>query len=159
MARRPEGDLRTGYTTGACAAAAAKAAALALATGRWASPVEITLPRGECVAFELVETAQGEGWARASVQKDAGDDPDVTHGALIVVTVRRAAALAFRAGPGVGMVTKPGLPIAPGEPAINPVPREMMTQTVEEMAQRLSKTPDVIIEISVPGGREIAEKT
>ncbi|MEO1276888.1 MAG: cobalt-precorrin-5B (C(1))-methyltransferase, partial [Pseudomonadota bacterium] len=79
--RRPDGPLRTGFTTGACATAAAKAAALRLTGGAWPQPVEITLPRGERVAFDLVATDEGPGWAAAAVQKDAGDDPDVTHGA------------------------------------------------------------------------------
>ncbi|MEM7733237.1 MAG: cobalt-precorrin-5B (C(1))-methyltransferase, partial [Pseudomonadota bacterium] len=91
---------------------------------------------------------------------DAGDDPDVTHGALIVSRVTPSSGgVQFAAGEGVGQVTKPGLPIPPGDPAINPVPRQMMVQTVEEMSKRLFQTPDISIEISVPGGAEIAEKT
>ncbi len=153
MARKPEGDLRTGFTTGACATAAAKAAALALVSGRWISPVEITLPRGETPKFELVETALGDGWARAAVQKDAGDDPDVTHGAMVVVTVRRAEGVVFKAGPGVGMVTKAGLPVPPGEPAINPVPRQMIADALAEFGAGFE------VEISIPGGAALAAKT
>lgn len=111
-------------------------------------------------SFELVETALGEGWARASVQKDAGDDPDVTHGALIVVTVRRSAAgIAFRAGPGVGIVTKAGLPIPPGEPAINPVPRAMISGALQEVAEAAGIAADFEVEVSIPGGEALAEKT
>ena len=76
-------------------------------------------------------------WAMAGVVKDAGDDPDVTHGALITAKVRRNAAgvgVTFRAGPGVGTVTRPGLPIPPGEPAINPVPRQMISEALAEVA-------------------------
>lgn len=162
MTRVPDRPLRTGYTTGACATAAAKAAASALLTGRWPDPVEITLPRGQRVAFALVETAGGDGWARATVQKDAGDDPDVTHGALIVATVSRGAAgagVTFAAGPGVGTVTKAGLPIPPGEPAINPVPRQMIRQALEDVAEAAGVPADFAVEVSVPGGEELAKQT
>src|SRR5574340_632242 len=103
--------LRKGWTTGACAAAAAKSAWTALETGVFADPVTIVLPRGDRPSFPLSRAELGEGWARAAVVKDAGDDPYVTHGAEIVVTVERAPAgsgLRFRAGEGVGVVTLPG---------------------------------------------------
>ncbi|MEL6196351.1 MAG: cobalt-precorrin-5B (C(1))-methyltransferase, partial [Pseudomonadota bacterium] len=162
MPRKPVGDLRTGYTTGACAAAAAKAAFSALAKGAFPNPVTIVLPRGEVVAFELAETGLGQGWARAGVQKDAGDDPDVTHGALVFATVRPGAqgtGVVFSAGEGVGTVTKPGLPIPPGEPAINPVPREMIRRAVAEAAGAVGSSPDAAVEISIPGGAALAAKT
>ncbi|MEM6421295.1 MAG: cobalt-precorrin-5B (C(1))-methyltransferase [Pseudomonadota bacterium] len=162
MPQRPVGDLRTGYTTGACAAAAAKAAFSALAEGAFPNPVTIVLPRGEVVAFELAETGRGQGWARAGVQKDAGDDPDVTHGALVFATVRPGAqgtGVVFSAGEGVGTVTKPGLPIPPGEPAINPVPREMIRRAVAEVAGAVGGSPDAAVEISIPGGEALAAKT
>ena len=151
-----EQPLRTGFTTGACATAAAKAAAVRLMTGAFPDPVEITLPRGQRVAFALVEAEAGAGWARAGVQKDAGDDPDVTHGAVILATVRRAPGgdVTFRAGAGVGTVTRPGLPIAPGEPAINPVPRQMIAAALAEVAPGGWE-----VEISVPGGAELARQT
>lgn len=154
--------LRRGWTTGACATAASRAAAEALVTGRFPDPVEITLPAGQRVAFALASTERGEGFARAGVVKDAGDDPDVTHGALVVATVRRGApgtAVTFAAGPGVGTVTKPGLPIAPGEPAINPVPRAMMRAAMAEVAERCGGAADFAIEIAIPGGEQIAAKT
>jgi len=156
------GPLRRGWTTGACATAAAKAAFTALLTGAFPDPVTIRLPRGETPAFTLCRSGKGEGWAQASVIKDAGDDPDVTHHAEIVATVRRAAArsgVAFRAGPGVGTVTRAGLPIPPGEPAINPVPRRMMTEAIAEVAAAHGAPADAEIEISVPGGVALAEKT
>ncbi|PRY26192.1 cobalt-precorrin-5B (C1)-methyltransferase [Aliiruegeria haliotis] len=162
MTRKPTGPLRTGFTTGACATAATAAACGALVTGEWVSPVEIDLPRGQRVAFDLDETAAGEGWARAVVIKDAGDDPDVTHGAAIVATLRpgrAGAGVTFHAGDGVGKVTRPGLPVAVGEPAINPVPREMMTRAVQEIATRRGIPADFEIEIAVDGGRALAEKT
>jgi cobalt-precorrin-5B (C1)-methyltransferase len=154
--------LRRGWTTGACATAATRAALTALLDGAFPDPVEITLPKGETPAFALALEESGEGWARAGIVKDAGDDPDVTHCALIIATVRRAEAgtgVSFKAGEGVGTVTKPGLPIEPGEPAINPVPRKMMRETVEAVARSFGSAPDIEIEISVPGGLEMAEKT
>lgn len=154
--------LRRGWTTGACATAASKAAYTALITGSFPDPVEITLPAGQRVAFTLAHQSLGDRCATAGVIKDAGDDPDVTHGALIVATVRKASSgsgVCFRAGAGVGTVTKPGLPIAVGEPAINPVPRAMMRTAIAEAASELSGPVDVVIEISVPGGEQIALKT
>ena len=154
--------LRYGWTTGACATAAAKAAYQALLTGEFPDPVEVTLPRGQHPAFALATTAEGEGSATAGVVKDAGDDPDVTHGALILATVRRAApgsGVSFRAGEGVGTVTRPGLPIPPGEPAINPVPRKMLREAIEEVAAAHGDSGDVEVEIAIPGGEALAAKT
>jgi len=157
-----DGPLRYGWTTGTCAAAAAKAAYTALLTGEFPDPVEVTLPRGQRPAFALATTKAGEGAASAGVVKDAGDDPDVTHGALILATVRRGApggGVTFRAGEGVGMVTRPGLPIPPGEPAINPVPRQMLRQAIAEVASAHGDAGDVEVEIAVPGGEALAAKT
>jgi cobalt-precorrin-5B (C1)-methyltransferase len=154
--------LRRGWTTGACATAAAKAAFTALLTGGFPDPVEITLPGGQCVAFALAVNRKGDGTATAGVIKDAGDDPDVTHGALVLATVRHGApgsGVQFKAGPGVGTVTLPGLPVPPGEPAINPVPRKMMRATIAEVASALGHAGDVEIEISIPHGEEMAGKT
>ena len=152
---KPQSPLRRGWTTGACATAAVKAAYTALLTGTFPDPVSITLPKGEQPAFPLALEKKGEGWARAGIIKDAGDDPDVTHGAMIIATVRlRGHGVRFKAGEGVGTVTKPGLPIAVGEPAINPIPREMMNAVIEELGGG-----NVEIEISIPDGAAIAEKT
>jgi cobalt-precorrin-5B (C1)-methyltransferase len=157
---KPQGELRRGWTTGACATAATKAAFTALVTGSFPDPVEIILPKGERPSFPLILTELGARHARAGVVKDAGDDPDVTHGATIIAKVSRSGSgVTFKAGKGVGTITKPGLPLAPGEPAINPVPRQMMIKTVEDIAQRHSVAADVEIEISIPGGEAIAEKT
>ncbi|MGK8236474.1 cobalt-precorrin-5B (C(1))-methyltransferase [Roseovarius sp. MS2] len=160
MTRKPDTPLRRGWTTGACATAATRAA-LSLLWGEGAVPrVCITLPRGETPEFVIAHHASGEGWAEAGVIKDAGDDPDVTHGAMIIARVARSeGGVVFRAGEGVGRVTMPGLPIPPGEPAINPVPRQMMRETVEDMAERLSESPDIEITVSVPGGAALAQKT
>ena len=152
---KPEGELRRGWTTGACAAAATKAALAALLTGKFPDPVSLQLPKGECPSFALALEGKGEGWAQAGIIKDAGDDPDVTHGCTVIATVRmKGKGITFKAGAGVGTVTKAGLPIAVGEPAINPVPREMMRKVIEEQGGR-----DVEIEISIPDGEAIALKT
>jgi cobalt-precorrin-5B (C1)-methyltransferase len=150
--------LRRGWTTGACATAATKSALAALLGGSFIDPVTITLPGGQQPAFALAHEARGDGWAEAGIVKDAGDDPDVTHGALVTARVAQGAAgsgVTFHAGAGVGMVTKPGLPIPPGEPAINPVPRRMMGAVVEELAPGA----DIAITVSVRDGAELAEKT
>ena len=154
--------LRSGWTTGACATAATKSACRELFGGGFIDPVHVTLPRGEEPGFALALARSGPGWACAGVVKDAGDDPDVTHGATIIATVRTGApgsGIVFRAGPGVGMVTKPGLPLPVGEPAINPVPRRLMSAVVEAEAVRAGQPADVEIEISVPGGEKIALAT
>ncbi len=160
--RKPTGELRRGWTTGACATAAVKAALTRLWGGGFPETVTITLPKGETPTFPLAHAAAGDGWAEAGITKDAGDDPDVTHGALIVVRVGAAkpgTGIVFRAGPGVGTVTKPGLPIPPGEPAINPVPRAMMTAEVAAAAALFGQSPDIEITVSVPGGEMIAQRT
>ena len=160
MSRKPEGELRRGWTTGACATAATKAAVLRLWTGAFPGEVGITLPKGETPVFPLAHRDAGDGWAEVGITKDAGDDPDVTHGALIVARVcASSGGVVFRAGDGVGTVTKAGLPIAVGEPAINPVPRQMMQGVVEALAAEQGRAPDIEITISVPGGAALAEKT
>jgi cobalt-precorrin-5B (C1)-methyltransferase len=158
--------LRRGWTTGACATAAAKAAHQALLTGAFPDPVTILLPRGERPAFALAQTRLGAGHAMAAIVKDAGDDPDVTHGALIRATVRPGppgSGVAFRAGEGVGTVTRPGLPIPPGEPAINPVPRQMIAAAIAETAAAFGgpdgRGGDVEVEIAIPGGAAMAART
>src|SRR5277367_2667065 len=159
---KEERPLRRGWTTGTCAAAAAKAAFAALVTGEFPDPVEVTLPRGEKPSFALAMTRQDEASATAGIVKDAGDDPDVTHGALVCATVRAGAAgsgIGFRAGEGVGTVTRAGLPVAPGEPAINPVPRRMIAGAIAEIATAAGRAPDVEVEISIPGGEALAAKT
>lgn len=155
--------LRRGWTTGACATAASLAAWRALLTGGdFPDPVSITLPRGRQAAFALAEREAGDGWTRAAVIKDAGDDPDVTHGARIVATLRHGApgaGIVFRAGPGVGTVTRPGLPLPPGEPAINPAPRQMIRDNLGNLARQLDRPADAVVEIAVPGGAELARET
>jgi cobalt-precorrin-5B (C1)-methyltransferase len=158
----PDRPLRRGWTTGTCAAAAAKAAYAALITGEFPDPVEVTLPRGERPAFALATQRKEPGAATAGIVKDAGDDPDVTHGALVLATVRRGApgaGVTFRAGEGVGTVTRPGLPVSPGEPAINPVPRRMIRAAIGEIARAAGQAGDVEVEIAIPGGEALAART
>ena len=154
--------LRRGWTTGACATAATKSALTALITGTFPDPVTITLPKGQQPAFSLTYESLGDGYASAGIVKDAGDDPDVTHGATIISTVQPLApgsGIRFAAGDGVGMVTLAGLPVGVGEPAINPVPRTMMEDVVNEICSEYGLPTDVEITISIPGGDAIALKT
>ncbi|BCH27488.1 cobalt-precorrin-5B (C(1))-methyltransferase [Mesorhizobium sp. L-8-3] len=154
-----ERPLRRGWTTGTCAAAASKAACAALLTGDFPDPVAVTLPGGQQPAFALARWEKGEGVAMAGIVKDAGDDPDVTHGAFVASTVRRGpkgSGIVYRAGPGVGTVTRAGLPLPPGEASINPVPRRMIAQAIAEVA---GADADFEVEISVEDGEEIAKKT
>ncbi len=118
------------------------------------------MPKGEQPVFAVHASSSALGWAQVAIEKDAGDDPDVTHGAIIAARVEASAGgVVFRAGDGVGHVTKPGLPIAVGEPAINPVPRQMMQAVVAEMADAYGQSADVTITISVEGGTALALKT
>jgi len=150
--------LRTGWTTGTCSSAAAKAATQLLATGVAPADVEVALPSGQRVSF-AVERCESlpDGSCRAAVVKDAGDDPDVTHGAHLTATVRWGAGsgLELAGGEGVGVVTKPGLGLEVGGPAINPVPRAMITQAVREVVGDRG----VKVTISVPDGEKLARKT
>ena len=128
--------------------------------GDFPERVSIVLPKGEVPEFELIGACRGDGWAQAGIVKDAGDDPDVTHGATIIVRVSASAGgVVFEAGEGVGTVTKAGLPIAVGEAAINPVPRAMMDEVVAEMASEFGQNPDIEITVSIPNGAEIAQQT
>jgi cobalt-precorrin-5B (C1)-methyltransferase len=154
--------LRTGWTTGTCAAAAAKAAAKALITGEPQVKVSVRLPKkGEeqRVSFEVERCEVRGSWAEAVVVKDAGDDPDVTHGAHLTARVswREEQGLELDRGEGVGVVTKPGLGLPVGAPAINEVPRRMISYSVEEVLDPEDRGVRVVI--SVPGGERMAEKT
>src|SRR5215468_3016849 len=163
MARKAGTALRRGWTTGACAAAAARAAFTAMRTGRFPDPVSIRLPRGGTASFPLALTEREEGRARVGIIKDAGDDPDVTHGALIIAETAGAtpgSGIGFAAGEGVGTVTRVGLSLAVGEPAINPAPRAMIRDMlIEVAAENRVPSPDVTVTISIPGGERLAEKT
>ncbi|MEX0695182.1 MAG: cobalt-precorrin-5B (C(1))-methyltransferase [Rhodospirillales bacterium] len=161
-ARKPEGTLRRGWTTGACAAAAAAAAFRSLITGKARTSSRIRLPKGEEPEFPLSRSEKTEDGWRCGVIKDAGDDPDVTHGCEVICTVRPGtleAGITFRAGDGVGTVTLPGLPVPVGEPAINPGPRGIIADALSGIAEELDVPADVEITISIPGGQLLAEKT
>jgi len=151
--------LREGYTTGACAAAAAKAAAKALIEQIYLKSINISLPMGRTVEFLVHEVQFTENWASCYVIKDAGDDPDITHGVHIIAKVAKKnnPGIELKGGEGVGIVTKPGLPVEVGKAAINPTPYQMITNEVLEVLTTSSFGLD--IEISVPGGAELAKKT
>lgn len=158
-----KGKLRTGYSTGSCAAAATKAAVLALLGKVPVDQVEIFLPVGRSAVFSVAKCSIGEDEAICSVIKDGGDDPDVTHGAEIIATLcfSNAPGLSIRGGSGVGKITKPGLGLEVGEPAINPVPRQMITRAFQEACEIAGNRNGRGFEltISVPNGEEIAKKT
>lgn len=149
-------ELRWGFTTGTCAAAASKAAAKLLCKGEACSVVSIRLPDGEVVTFPVLEIRSTGIRCEAAVQKDAGDDPDVTDGLPVwaAVSLSEGSRVSFSAGPGVGTVTLPGMQLPPGEPAINPGPRGMIIDAVREVSSR-----GMHVEISIPGGEEAAKRT
>jgi len=165
--KRAKKRLRSGYTTGACAAAAAKAACLLLVSDGAVAEVTIPFPDGARHRFAISDCQRiGPRQAQASVIKDAGDDPDVTNGAEISALVSltageegQALRLCFLAGPGVGTVSKPGLSIAVGEPAINPVPRQMIRQAVAEALSNASGPLLLTVRLAVKDGEALAEKT
>ncbi len=162
MASENETHLRRGWTTGACATAATKAAYTALLTGAFPDPVSIVLPKGENPVFPLAVEGRDADSAMAGIVKDAGDDPDVTHGALVIAKVRLGKAgsgVVFEAGEGVGTVTRDGLPLPVGAPAINPVPRRMMQAEIATITDAEGTAGDVVIEISIPNGEALAART
>jgi cobalt-precorrin-5B (C1)-methyltransferase len=154
--------LRSGYTTGSCATAGAKAAALTIIGRRPVDEVVITLPRGDQVRFALHSCVRySDTAAECSVIKDAGDDPDVTHGAEIFtrVDLEPPPGLRYCAGKGIGTVTKPGLELAVGEPAINPMPRRMIRQGLAEVLGNAWDSVGATVTISIPNGEELAKQT
>lgn len=149
--------LRRGFTTGTCAAAAAKAATRMLFSREKAEEVKLILPTGEKASFRLCEVMVSRDEARCCVVKDAGDDPDVTNGARICARVEKSReGIELKGGDGVGVVTKKGLQVSVGMPAINPVPREMITKAV---AQVLPQGAGARVTIYVPGGERLARRT
>src|SRR6266700_2125332 len=154
--------MRTGYTTGACATAATRAALLALFDGQAPAAVTILLPVGVKATFAVHSCEhRTDGSVTASVIKDAGDDPDVTHGAELCSTLswRETPGIDIDGGVGVGRVTKPGLGLEIGASAINPVPRAMIAQTIQEVLTERGETRGVSVVISVPDGLERSQKT
>jgi cobalt-precorrin-5B (C1)-methyltransferase len=160
----PTAPLRSGYTTGSCATVTSLAAARLLLCGEASERAEITLPKGQNVTLPLVfcrPAAGDSNLAEAGTVKDAGDDPDVTHGAVVFARVRLSskAGVRFFAGPGVGTVTRAGLALAVGEPAINPVPRRMMTEHLDALAREFGFTGGFDVTIGVENGEALAQKT
>lgn len=160
--------LRSGYTTGACAAAAAKAAVKALLMKKCDPSVQVIFPDRSMVAFEVFQHREGEDSTFASVIKDAGDDPDVTNGAVIDAEARLVkiedhliGRVEIKGGIGVGTVTKPGLAVEVGKPAINPVPLRMIRENVEHAISEAGAGCQGIVEVTihVPAGEELARKT
>jgi cobalt-precorrin-5B (C1)-methyltransferase len=153
--------MRTGFTTGACATAAATAATRSLLSREPVTSVTIPLPAGVNATFAVQCCEARDGAIRCSVIKDAGDDPDVTHGAEIAAVVQRqdAAGIVLLGGKGVGVVTLPGLGLEIGGPAINPVPRRMILEAVTAEAGSRLEHGGLIVEISVPRGEELARRT
>ena len=153
--------LRCGYTTGACAAAAAQAAAIVLLRQEVISQVQVGLPGANEVNFKVNRCVFDRNQALCSVIKDAGDDPDITHGAEIRATVswKDEPGINISGGKGVGVVTKPGLEIPVGLAAINPVPRQMIERSVRKVTQNKLNGRGIQITISVPGGGKLARKT
>lgn len=154
---------RTGFTTGACAAAAARAATLGVLSGNVPAEVDCVLPNGQIVSFVVIDGRVEGDTAHAVVLKDAGDDPDATHGAHLTADVCRlpghAGQVVLRGGPGVGRVTQEGLGLEVGGPAINPVPRTNIIANVRAAAGDALLRDGFEVVISVPGGAEMAKKT
>ncbi|WP_417527244.1 cobalt-precorrin-5B (C(1))-methyltransferase [Marinomonas shanghaiensis] len=153
--------LRTGLTTGTCATACCVAAAQALFTDQQAASVSVTLPKGKVVDLPIIEYQAIDDGMKTSTIKDAGDDPDATHGATLFVELRLSPeqGVRFHAAPGVGIVTRTGLLLDVGEPAINPVPRKMMTEHLEGFAQTYQYQGGFDVSVGVINGEQIAQKT
>lgn len=154
-------NLRCGYTTGSCATAAAKAATTMLFSGKRVETVRIDTPKGIVLDLEPLDVMLTDTCVSCAIRKDSGDDPDDTHGVLVYATVERCSepGIFIDGGVGVGRVTKPGLACAVGGPAINPVPRKMITQAVTEVMNAVGYNGGLKIIISIPAGVEIAKKT
>jgi cobalt-precorrin-5B (C1)-methyltransferase len=159
--KKDKKEMRSGFTTGACATATTKAALVALITSEEQVDATIYLPVGKFATFEMDSCIVEPHFAEAATIKDAGDDPDATHGALIkaMVSWSKEPGITLDGGVGVGRVTKEGLPVPVGEAAINPVPRKMICETAEEVLGTYGIQRGINIIISVPRGEEMAEKT
>ena len=154
--------LKTGFTTGTSATAAAKGAILAIINQSKIENVEVKLPKGNLMKIPLHFCEYQKDQGRCSVIKDGGDDPDVTHGAEIIVDLSftdKKNEIEIDGGEGVGIVTKPGLGLEINKPAINPVPKKMITENLREIANELLLTKGIRVVISVPKGRELGPKT
>ena len=159
--RKDGKDLRFGYTTGSCAAAASKAAARMLLEGSREESVELMTPKGILLNLPVEEITAGEGFVSCAVRKDSGDDPDITNGILIFSRVEfsKTPGITLEGGFGVGRVTKPGLECPVGAPAINRVPREMITAAVRAMQEESGNSAGLKVTISIPEGERLAKRT
>ena len=152
--------MRCGYTTGSCAAGAAGAATQMLLTGRTVERLDMDTPKGIRLSLDILEPEVGEDFARCAVQKDSGDDPDITNGILICATARKTEeGILIDGGEGVGRVTKPGLDQPVGAAAINSVPRQMIAEQVRSACARCGYEGGISIVISIPEGRALAGRT
>ena len=154
--------LRTGFTTGTASAASSKAAVLAIKNQKKIDVVDVTLPKGNSIPIKIHSCEFSESKAKCSVIKDGGDDPDVTHGAEIIVDLSftpNVGQIIIEGGEGVGVVTKPGLGLEINKAAINPVPKKMINNNVNEVAKDILQKNGIKIVISVPKGKELALKT
>ena len=159
---KPQGKLRTGFTTGTCATASSKAAALAIINQKTISTVDVLLPKRDRINIKINSCEFTKNNAKCSVIKDGGDDPDVTHGAEIFVDLsltNNVGTVEIDGGNGVGRVTKPGLGLEIDSAAINPTPKKMILENVQEVAEEILKENGIKVLISVPNGKELATKT
>ena len=160
--KKPKGNLRTGFTTGTCATASSKAAILAMVNQKSIDKVDVLLPKRDKINIQIKNCKFSKNTATCSVIKDGGDDPDVTHGAEIIVELTltdNIGIIEIDGGDGVGRVTKPGLGLDIGSAAINPTPKKMILENVQEVGGEILKQNGIKIIISVPKGKEIATKT
>lgn len=153
--------LRTGFTTGTCATACTVAAGRYLLFGEMPSSVYVTLPKGKIVEIHVKIYPLSAHCIRAETIKDAGDDPDVTHGSTVFVELKKQAlsGITFRAAQGVGTVTRDGLALAVGEPAINPVPRQMMQRHLQILAEQKQYKGGFELAVGIVNGEVLAQKT
>lgn len=159
---KPKDKLRTGFTTGTAATAAAKASLLAIINQKEIKSVEVSLPKEKKILINLFSCQFNTTSARCSVIKDGGDDPDVTHGAEIIVDLQitnNTNQIEIDGGKGVGRVTKPGLGLEIGSAAINPTPKKMITENLMEVGREILEKNGIKVTISVPKGEELAPKT
>jgi cobalt-precorrin-5B (C1)-methyltransferase len=157
----PAKALKTGVTTGLCAAAAAKAATMTLLSPNAVRHITVKTKTGVLINFDVTDTLRENGIAKCAVKKDAGDDPDITNGLKVFAAVSKTSTkgIEIDGGDGIGRITKPGLRVAPGKAAINPVPMEMVNSAITEACALFSYTGGIKVIISIPGGAAIAKKT
>src|SRR5438309_8761602 len=158
----PKGKLRTGFTTGTCATAGAKAGILAILNQEKIGSVDVTLPKKSKIQIKIANCQFNKQSSKCSVIKDGGDDPDVTHGAEIITEISitdKPHQIEIDGGEGVGRVTKPGLGLEIGTAAINPTPKKMIIENIEEIGKEILKKNGISVIVTVPKGKDLATKT